>query len=88
VEGDLRLNYTKKVVEATRNFAHRQGSASMPKVLCVLGMVVAVLLLLVFGLDLATEFPFGGASAMVSIGFIVSSLVLIYLSWSAFREQV
>jgi len=59
----------------------------MPKVLCILGMVVAVLLLLVFGLDLATQFPFGGASAMMSIGFIVASLILVYLSWSAFREQ-
>ena len=30
----------------------------MPKVLCIVGMVVAVLLLLVFGLDLAIQFPF------------------------------
>jgi hypothetical protein len=59
----------------------------MSKALCVLGMVVAVLLLLLFGLDLATKFPFGGANMVVSIGFIVASLLLIYLSWSTFREQ-
>ncbi len=59
----------------------------MPKVLCILGMVVAGLLALLFGLDLVTKFPFGGGSAMVSIGFIIASLVLIYLSWSTFREQ-
>lgn len=61
----------------------------MPKVLCIFGLVVAVFLLLVFGLNLATGAPFGRdrTATMTSIGFVVAALVLSYLSWSAFREQ-
>lgn len=63
----------------------------MPKALCISGMVVAVLLLLLFGLDLMAGFPFGGAEQtgyFMHVGFIVSSAILGYLSWSAWREQV
>jgi hypothetical protein len=81
------VDYTTAVSQSVTRFADRQGSNLMPKVLCILGMVVAGLLLVMFGLDLAIKFPFGGASALVSVGFIVASLILIYLSWSTFREQ-
>ncbi len=66
----------------------------MPKALCVAGMVVAGLLLLLFGLDLSTAFllesafPFGGVSLAMDGGFVVSAGILGYLSWSTFREQV
>lgn len=60
----------------------------MPKALCILAMTVAVLLLLVFGLDMATGIPFNGHSKAMDIGFIISSVVLAYLGWSSFREQV
>ena len=60
----------------------------MPKALCIVGIVVAVLLLVVFGLDLAIGFPFGKASTAMDIGFVVCSLVVGYLSWTTFREQV
>ena len=66
----------------------------MPRALCFVGMAVSVLLLLLFGLDLATSmmldtgFPFAGASKLMDIGFIVCSLVLGYLSWMTLREQV
>ncbi len=59
----------------------------MPKALCIVGMAVAVLLLLLFGLDLGLKIPFNGASPTMSIGFIVCAVVLGYLSWSTFREQ-
>jgi len=59
----------------------------MPKALCLTGMIVAVLLLLIFTLDLALGFPFGGASTLMNIGFILCAAVLGYLSWSALREQ-
>jgi hypothetical protein len=58
----------------------------MPKALSISGMVVAVLLLLIFGLDLALKFPFNQASMPMDIGFVVCALVLAYLSWSTFRE--
>jgi len=60
----------------------------MPKALCIVGIAVAVLLLVVFGLDLAIGFPFGKASQTMDIGFVVCSLVVGYLSWTTFREQV
>jgi hypothetical protein len=50
-------------------------------------MVMSVLVVILFGMDLAIKFPFRGIGAFVSSGFIVSALLLGYLSWSAFREQ-
>jgi hypothetical protein len=58
----------------------------MAKALTILGMLVAILILLLFTLDLAISVPFGQIMAM-DIGMIISGVVLLYLSWSAFREQ-
>jgi len=63
-----------------------EEATPMPKVLSITGMVVAVLLLLIFGLDLALDFPFSGDTTMMDVGFVVCSVVLAYLSWSTFRE--
>ena len=60
----------------------------MPKALCIAGIVIAALLFLVFGIDLAVKFPFGGADLLMDGAFMVSSLILAYLSWSTWREQV
>jgi hypothetical protein len=61
----------------------------MPKVLTVTGMAVAGLLVLLFGLDLAVQVPFGRpAGAVVEIVFLVAAAALGYMSWNAFREQV
>ena len=60
----------------------------MPKALTVSGMAVAGLLALLFGLDLAAQFPFGRPAGWISeILLLAGALVLGYLSWSAFREQ-
>jgi hypothetical protein len=58
----------------------------MPKALSITGMVVAVLLLLIFGLDLGLGFPFKKSSMMMDIGFLVCSAILAYMSWSTYRE--
>ena len=58
----------------------------MPKALTITGMIISGLLLLVFGLDLAIEYPFGRTSMLMSISFVIFSLVLGYLSWSTWRE--
>ncbi len=60
----------------------------MSKALCYIGIGVAGLLLLVFGLDLAIGVPFHGASMVMDIGIVVCSLVLGYLSWTTLREQL
>ena len=59
----------------------------MPKALCLVGTVVAVLLLLVFGLDLAIAFPFHRDSLPMDVGTLVCSVILGYVSWTALREQ-
>jgi len=60
----------------------------MPKILSISGMVVAGVLLLLFGLDLALGQPFQKVDTTMDIMFVVSSLMLAYLSWSTFREAV
>lgn len=60
----------------------------MPKALCISGMVISVLVLILFGLDIAMGVPFHGASSMLDITFIVCALLVGYLSWATFREQI
>jgi len=60
----------------------------MPKALCIFGIVIAALLLLIFGLDLAIKVPFGRASLMMDVGTVVVSGLLGYISWTTFRRQV
>jgi hypothetical protein len=59
----------------------------MPKALCIAGIVVAVLLLLMFGLDLAIQLPFGRPNP-ISEGFLlVSAIIVGVLGWLTLREQ-
>jgi len=59
----------------------------MPKALCLAGNVVAVLLLLVFGFDLALGFPFGRVSWTMDIGLLLCSVGLGYISWTTLKHQ-
>jgi hypothetical protein len=59
----------------------------MPKALCISGAVVAILLLLLFGVDLAAGFPFGREDVVMDVGMVLCSLALGYLSWTALRQQ-
>lgn len=58
----------------------------MPRVLCYFGIVIAGLLLLLFGLDLVAKIPFGGGAMLRDVAFVVCSGVLGYLSWATLRE--
>lgn len=58
----------------------------MPKAFCIAGAVVAILLLLVFGIDLIPGVgPFGGQNWIIDSGMIVCSAMLGYISWSTYR---
>jgi len=59
----------------------------MSKALCIIGMIVAVLLLLLFSLDLLLSLPFRRVSLTMDIGLAISALILGYLSWSTLKEQ-
>jgi len=58
----------------------------MPKALTISGMVIAGLLLLAFGLDLAIGIPFEGADWRMDVAVVIASIILGYLSWSAMRD--
>jgi hypothetical protein len=59
----------------------------MPKALSIVGMLIAVLIVLIFILDLAIHLPFGGASTAMDVGMIIGGAMLLYLGWAAYREQ-
>lgn len=66
----------------------------MPKVLCLIGMAVSILVFLIFLLDLIFGMsgmmdwaPFRLTSPVMDILFLISSLGLAIMGWLTFREQ-
>lgn len=62
----------------------------MPKALCMSGMVVAILIALLFLVDLAAPSayaPFRKANMMMDIAMLVCAVLLGLASWLTFREQ-
>ena len=60
----------------------------MPKVMTIVGLVIAGLIALVFVVDLALGFPFKRASLMMDVSFLICALLLAYMSWSTMKEQI
>ena len=58
----------------------------MPKALCMTGMVIAILILVLFLLDLAVAFPFKRVSPMMDILFVLCAVGLGFISWSTLKE--
>jgi hypothetical protein len=69
----------------------------MSKALTIGAMVIAILLLILFSVDLidwalgfflgaSMGFPFKGASPLMDVTFIVGSVILAYLAWSSYKE--
>ncbi|MFM7974608.1 MAG: hypothetical protein ACKO8U_05990 [Pirellula sp.] len=63
----------------------------MPKILCLLGLVVAGLIGLLFLADLIMSFAGSGGifsypSLLMDIAFIAAAGMLGYLGWTAFKE--
>ncbi len=90
VEDRRRRDYTKLFVpnwlSSLRHWS--RVDVRMPKALTITGMAVSGLLVLLFGLDLALGFPLRKASLVMDIGFVVCALILGYLSYTTYREQV
>ena len=61
----------------------------MAKALCLTGMIIAILLMVLFTLDLFLQWPFKAFEKkwILDSTFVVASAGLTYLSWSAWREQ-
>jgi hypothetical protein len=50
-------------------------------------MVVAILVLILFLVDLILAVPFQRASTSLDIVFMLSAIALAYMSWSTLKEQ-
>lgn len=61
---------------------------AMSKGLAMTAFVVSILLTLVFGLDLAMGVPFGQPDFTMGLGFVIASVILAYISFMTWREQV
>jgi hypothetical protein len=59
----------------------------MPKALCMSGLVVSGLVIILFAADLAARIPFGRASVVMDVAFLVSAALLGLISWFTLREQ-
>lgn len=59
---------------------------SVEKALTMSGFVIAGLLILLFGLDLATEWPFHRYSLLMDVGYCICGALLVFLSWHTYRE--
>lgn len=59
----------------------------MPKALCLAGMVIAIVVFLLFLLDLIVKVPFQRASLVMDLVFVLCAGVLGFISWTTFREQ-
>lgn len=58
----------------------------MAKGFAIFGFVVAIVLLLVFGLDLGAGIPFDRISVVTDVLFVLASVALGVVSWMTFRE--
>lgn len=66
----------------------------MPKALCLIGLVLASLVFLIFLLDLVlglsgllTMAPLRAASPLMDVIFMIAAGGLAYVSWTTYREQ-
>ena len=59
----------------------------MPKALCLTGMVIAIVVLLLFLLDLILKVPFQRASLVMDVAFVLCAGALGFISWTTYREQ-
>jgi len=59
----------------------------MDKILCYGSLGIAILMLLIFLLDLLAGFPFGGGPfTTVDILGVLASAIVVYLAWNASKD--
>ena len=59
----------------------------MARAMCFIGIIIAILLILLFGVDAFAKVPFRGASMMMNVAMILAAMMLAYTSWATLREQ-
>ena len=58
----------------------------MSKMMPFIGMIVSGLVGILFIADLAAGFPFQRVSVAADIGFVLSSVILAFMSWSIMEK--
>ena len=58
----------------------------MAKGLTIIAMVIAVLVLVLFGLDSAIKIRFDGVNKLMDTVFVICATGLGYISWSTYKE--
>ena len=81
-----RANYTETSPLSASFGRPAVHESKMAKTACIFGLIVALALLAVFALDMFMKMPFSGFSKPMDIGFMVSALLLAYVSFRTFRE--
>jgi len=66
----------------------------MPKALCLISLVASILIVVLFLADfamgimgMAESAPLRYARPMMDLAFVIFGSILIYLSWTTYREQ-
>ena len=59
---------------------------SVTKTLPLSGMIIAGLIGVIFLADLAAGFPFQRVSIGLDVGFLVSAVIIAYLSWTLLEK--
>ena len=63
-----------------------RGTGHMAKGLTITALAIAVLMLVLFGLDLAVGMPFGKQSIFLDIVFVLCGLGIAILGFTTWRE--
>jgi hypothetical protein len=61
-------------------------TSSMAKGMTIAGLVIAVLIFILFGMDLVLKIPFKRASLPMDVAFVICAAGLAFLSWSTLRD--
>ncbi len=63
-----------------------RGTGRMAKGLTITALALAVLTLVLFGLDLAISVPFNKQSIFLDVAFVICALAIGFLGFSTWRE--
>jgi hypothetical protein len=86
----LELYYCQELARNAMRELSTSRTRGMPKALCMSGLVVAGLVIILFGADLAAPgsmAPFRKASILMDVALIASAVLLGLISWFTLREQ-
>ena len=86
-KSDLRLTILRLLRPNCLQKVDPQIVQSIMKTLCFIGIIFGALAVLLFGLDLATQIPFGRPSWTLNIGFIIMGILLVYMGWTTQKEM-